>query len=67
MFAVLLYLARQDLRLRGIGLFLTPAAAALAVTFFVEALFPLFVTAIALMDVLLLLMIYGGDIRIRKR
>jgi hypothetical protein len=65
LFWLLIYLGREDLGLKGIGISVM-LWLGLLVGFFATGVSPLlFVTAQALLDVFLILKVFGGDIKIR--
>jgi len=65
LFWVLIFLGREDLGLKG-GLIAVAIWAALLIGFFALSISPyFFVSAQAILDVVLILIIFGGDIKIR--
>jgi hypothetical protein len=65
LFWLLIFLGREDLGLKG-GLIAVAIWAALLIGFFALGISPyFFVVAQVILDVILLLIIFGGDIKIR--
>ncbi len=65
LFFVLLFTCREDLELKGILIFLGIWVAALAVCAVTGVSAYIFVGFQALLDIILIMMFFGGDVRIR--
>ena len=64
-FWMLVYVAREDLGLKGVGICVTLWAALLAGCMFLRISPYVFVAMQALVDAILIIIVFGGDIRIR--
>jgi hypothetical protein len=63
-FWVMLFFSRRELGLRGIGICTALGLGLLAVLLFVPALWMVAVIGQVLLDIVLILILFGGDIRI---